>query len=241
MKEIRDVLWEARTREEFPPLAAQGAVVVVPIGSIEQHGLHLPVGVDSRTAEHAARTAARLTTVPAIVTPTIWAAISPHHMVFPGAITLRLHTLNQLITDICTSIVAHGFERILFVNGHGGNRDALGAITLELRHAMSRQIRAVSWFDLVQDVLDGLREGPGSDIGHAGELETSVMLALAPDELRADRRLLVQGITDDPNRATAAKGAAVMHAATERLAVVIAELHAVPGREIVGIEMARED
>ena len=241
MKDTRDVLWEARTREEFPPLAAQGAVVIVPIGSTEQHGLHLPVGVDSRTAEHAALTAARLATVPVLVTPTIWAAISPHHMEFAGTITLRLHTLNQMITDVCASIVAHGFERILIVNGHGGNRNALGAITLELRHTMGRQIRTVSWFDLTQDVLDDLREGPGADIGHAGELETSVMLSLAPDEVRTDRRKLVQGITDDPNRASAAKGEAIMHAATERLAVTIADLHAGSGREIVGIEMAPED
>ncbi len=241
MKNRRDILWEARTREEFPALAAKGTVVAVPIGSTEQHGLHLPVDVDCRTAEHVARAAAGLAPVPVLVTPTLWAAISPHHMEFPGTITLRLQTLAHVLTDLCESIVAHGFERILIVNGHGGNRDALGAVTLELRHTMRRQIRAVSWFDLVQNVLEELREGPGSDIGHAGELETSVMLSLAPGEVRTDRRKLVAGITDDPNRASAEKGEAIMRAAAERLAAIFADLHATPGREIVGIAMAEEE
>lgn len=234
------LLWGERTREEFAALAGAGAVVLVPVGATEQHGLHLPVDVDCRTAWDAALGAARLTGVPALVTPTLWATISPHHMPFAGTISLTLETFYRLLGDLCTSITAHGFERILFVNGHGGNRDALGAATLELRHRLRRQIHAVSWFDLVRDVMDELRDGPGDDIGHSGELETSVVLHLAPQTVRTDREVLVEGITDDPRRATPAKGEALMGAACERLAALVAELHGKPGGEITGIEMVEK-
>lgn len=231
------LLWGERTREEFAALADGRAVVLVPVGATEQHGLHLPVDVDCRTAWNAALGAARLASAPVLVTPALWATISPHHMPFAGTISLTLETFCRLLGDLCTSITAHGFERILFVNGHGGNRDALGAATLELRHRLQRQIHAVSWFDLVRDVMDDLREGPGDDIGHSGELETSVVLHLAPQTVRADREELVEGITDDPKRATPEKGATLMSAACERLAALVADLHGRPGREITGIEM----
>lgn len=240
MKDESEILWGSRTREEFDALAAAGAVVIVPIGATEQHGLHLPVDVDCRAAEHTARTAARIASVPVLVTPTIWAALSPHHMPHRGTITLTLDTLARLLSDLCGSITAHGFERILFVNGHGGNTGILSAATLELRHRLQRQVETVSWFDLVGDVMAELREGPGDDVGHAGEIETSVMLYLAPDLVRLERGELVTGITDDPRRATAEKGELLLRTAAERLAGLVAGLHARPGREIVGIQMVEK-
>lgn len=239
MKPERDILWTERTRAEFGDYARRGGVVVVPVASIEQHGEHLPVDTDCHTAEYVARTAARQVEEPVLVTPIVAYAISPHHMAFPGTITLRLETLGRVLTDICECIVAHGFERILFLNGHGGNREALGAIALELRHRLDRQIRAITWFDLVRPTMDALREGPGDDIGHSGELETSAMLYLDPEAVRAERYALVEGITDDPAPASAEKGARLMEDAAAAVAAALRDIAARPGRGIVGIERAR--
>jgi len=239
VKPERDILWAERTRAEFADYATRGGVVVVPIGSIEQHGLHLPVDTDCHTAEYVARTAARLVDdVPVLVTPTIACALSPHHMAYGGTITLRLETLLRVLSDLCECIVAHGFERILFVNGHGGNSQALGAAALELRHRLDRQIRAVTWFDLVHAAMDALREGPGHEIGHSGELETSAMLFLDPGAVRAERYALVDGVTDDPALATGEKGRRLMQEAARAVAAELRAIAAAPGRHIVGIERA---
>ncbi len=240
MRSERDVLWAERTRAEFAGYAQRGGVVVVPIGSIEQHGLHLPIDTDCHTAEYVARTAARLAEdLPVLVTPTITFALSPHHMPFGGTITLRLATLLAMLTDVCECIVAHGFERILILNGHGGNSQAIGAATLELRYRLDRQIRAITWFDLVHPTMDAIREGPGHEVGHSGELETSAMLYLDPEAVRADRYALVDGITDDPAPATADKGQRLMEDAALAAVAELRSIAAAPGRHIVGIERAR--
>ncbi len=239
MKAERDILWAERTRAEIADYAQRGGVVVVPIGSIEQHGLHLPIDTDCHTAEYVARTAARLAEdLPVLVTPTIPFGISPHHMAFGGTITLRLETLLRLLTDLCECLVAHGFERVLIVNGHGGNAQALGAAALELRHRLDRQIRAVTWFDLVHPTMDAVRGRPGTEIGHSGVLETSAILYLDPEAVRVERMALVDGITDDPAPATAEKGRRLMEAAAQAVANAVRDIAAAPGRHIVGIERA---
>ena len=103
MKAVEEILWTERTREEFPEWAERGAVVIVPIGSTEQHGLHLPVDTDRRTAEYVSYQAAcTAEDVPILVAPTIPLGISPHHMAFPGAISLRVETLMAVLRDVCT-------------------------------------------------------------------------------------------------------------------------------------------
>ena len=241
VRPLADVLWSERTRDEFPPLAARGGIVIVPIASTEQHGQHLPVDTDCRTVEYVAQRAARLVeTVPVLVTRPIPFGVSPHHMVFPGTISLRVETVLHLLEDVCGSIVAHGFERLLILSGHGGNGSTIAAAALELRHRLGRQIHAHSWFDLIPDVIRQTREGPCENIGHAGEMETSCILALAPGSVRQDKYALVPGITDQPSRGAAAKGEKVLNAAADAVAALLLRLAEQGGREIVGIETIRE-
>ena len=243
MRRLFDVLWSERTRDEFAQLAARGAVVIVPIASTEQHGQHLPVDTDCRTVEYVARRAARLVeTAPVLVTRTIPFGVSPHHMAFGGGtISLRVETVLHVLRDVCESIVAHGFERILILSGHGGNGSTIAAAALELRHSLGRQIRAHSWFDLVPDVIRRTREGPCPNIGHAGEMETSCILTLAPESVRQDKYALVEGITDQPSRGTAAKGVVVLSAAAEAVADLLRRMANQSGRDIVGVETIREE
>jgi len=237
LKDEKEILWAERTRAEFPALAEQRAVVVIPIGSTEQHGLHLPVNTDCRTVDYVARAAARqVTDVPVLVTPTITVAISPHHMVFPGTITLRVETLLRVLSDMCESIVAHGFERVLILNGHGGNRATIAAAALELKHRLDREIGSVTWFDLATEAMDAVREGPAPSIGHSGELETSVMLAIDPSVVREDQMLTVPGITDNPARATHRKGQRILDAAVSATVDLLHEIARAPGHNVTGIE-----
>ncbi len=237
-KALRDVLWEERTREEIPDWAKRNTVVIVPIGSIEQHGLHLPINTDCRTAEYVARQAAMLAEdVPVLVTPIIPFGVSPHHMMHAGTISLRIETVIALLRDVCESIIAHGFERIIILSGHGGNGDTIRAAALQMRHQLDRRIEAFSWFELIPDAMNAVREGVGSSIGHSGELETSTIVKLAPETIRRDKMQLVEGVSDDPTLANLAKGEHILAAAVEAVAQRIRRLAAGPGHRPVGIEM----
>jgi creatinine amidohydrolase len=237
MKTIPEVLWAERTREEIPAWAQKGTVVIVPIGSIEQHGHHLPLDTDCRTVEYVARRAACLAEeLPVLVTPTMPLGISPHHMMYAGTITLRVETAIRFLEDVCTSLTHHGFERILILSGHGGNGDTIGAAALELRFRLQRQIQATCWFSLIPQVFETLREGPPVGIGHAGEMETSAILALAPDSVHTDRLHLVSSISDDPITGKATKGAKLLEAGAEAVVQLLRRMAQQPGREVIGIE-----
>jgi creatinine amidohydrolase len=212
------VEWGKLRRGELAALAEAGAWVLLPIGSMEQHGEHLPVDTDTMSAWHVAYGAACAMEHPlAVVTPPVWVGLSPHHMGFPGSITLRLETLSSVIADICASIASQGFEGIVLLNGHGGNQALLQALALELRHKLDLPILHVTYWDLIWELLGEVRKGAGTSIGHSGELETSIQLYLQPQRV-ADDRPLARGVTDDPMLGQAAKGQRLMEAAAEALA-----------------------
>jgi creatinine amidohydrolase len=241
MPALAEVLWSNHTRDEFAALAQRGAVVIVPIASTEQHGIHLPVDTDCRTVEYISRRAAQLIEdVPILITPTIGYGVSPHHMRYGGSISLRVETTILLLRDICESIVANGFERILILSGHGGNGNTIGAAALEMKYRMNREIRACCWFDLIPDTLNEVPEGPSKNIGHSGEAETSAILMLAPELVRLNKLQLVDGITDDPQRGTLAKGQRILEDGAQALVRYLLEMAAAPGRDAAGIEMVEK-
>jgi creatinine amidohydrolase len=237
MKSLAEVLWAERTREEFAAYAERGAVVIVPIGSVEQHGLALPVDTDNREVEYVAQEGARRAAGPVLVTPVIPFGISLHHMMYPaGTITLRVETLLRVLGEVCESVVAHGFDRILLLNGHGGNTGTASAAALELKFRLGRQIQASNWWDLTLSVFSEVCEGPVTEtIGHAGEAEASCILAISPESVRRDRLQVVPGVTDTPARATAEKGQRILAAGAAAVAKLLDEMAARPGRELVGI------
>jgi creatinine amidohydrolase len=238
MKPVQEILWANHTRGEFPEWASRGAVVIVPIASTEQHGLHLPENTDQQTVEYVSREAARRLDVPVLVTPTIPFGVSPHHMIHPGTITFTVETTIRVLKEVCQSIAAHGFERILILSGHGGNGNTVGAAALELKHELKQQVAAFNWFDLVQDKIDAITEGPCHTIGHAGEAETSAVLFTAPELVRTECYALVADISDDPSIGTAAKGERILEAGVEALMAYLKQMAAQPGRRVVGIERA---
>ena len=240
MKSIDDILWSARTRAEMPAWAAKGTVVIVPFSSTEQHGEHLPVDTDRRELDYVAHEAARrLEDAPVLVAPMLAYGISPHHMVHSGTITLSVETAIRVLREICESIAAHGFERIIILGGHGGNSGTISAAALEFRHTMKLQISGLNWWDLCPDEIDAATEGPCHTIGHAGEAETSNILKLAPHLVHKDKQRLVENISDDPSIATAAKGEAILEAGVSAVMAYVRQVAQLPGRKVVAVDRVK--
>ncbi|MGP4091872.1 creatininase family protein [Streptomyces sp. KR55] len=188
------VQWNRLTAAELRALAARDAVVLLPIGATEQHGPHLPTGVDDFLAAEVCRRAAVLAAehTGVVVTPSVPTGLSEHHMAFGGTLTLSLPTLHALLRDFCRSVIRAGFSRILIVNGHGGNMTALNALTTELTAELSTPIAFASSFGVGREVVrDALETQDG--LMHACEGETSMMMAAFPELIRTGHLVEAHG------------------------------------------------
>jgi creatinine amidohydrolase len=175
--------WEELSVPEIETLDRERTVLLLPLGSVEQHGRHLPVGTDTMLASAVSVAAAQRLPRRAVVLPSPWYGLSPHHMRFPGTITLAAGTILALIEDIAASVVAHGFQRLVVVNGHGGNIGLVDVLssTLGYRFYGRARIAALTYFQLAGDAIAKLRLSPPGGMGHACEFETAMMQNLRPD------------------------------------------------------------
>ena len=181
-----EVRWHKLRREQVAAVAAAGGVVLLPIGSVEQHGPHLPLDTDTDAATAVTeRAARRLGDPPALVLPPIWWGLSPYWMGFPGTLTLRPETILALVADLGAGVARHGFRRLVIVNGHGGNAGLVDvAATLLADHGL--RAAALSYWDLIPAEIAARTRHDGGSIGHAGEVETSIGLFLQPDLVRQE-------------------------------------------------------
>jgi creatinine amidohydrolase len=169
---------ERMTWPEVEAARAGGVdAVLIPIGSTEQHGRHMPLDTDCLIARELSRLAAEAGEeegVRLLVAPTMNVTLSWYHMQFPGSLKLSTTTFLTVFREVCDSLAQHGFERLIAVNGHGGN---IAALTVAVNYTMEttgRRVFLVQWWDLAADILAGI-EGP---MIHAEEAETSIALAL---------------------------------------------------------------
>ena len=171
--------WGEQRWPQMKALDRSKIVTILPTGSMEQHGPHLPLQVDHYIANRIAEDLE--TRMPEILTlPPVWAGTSGHHMDFLGTITLRPRVFIDLLRDICTCMHAHGFRRMILLNGHGGNRASLQVLGQELYAEMGFSINVIVYWDLVPELVKSLKKSKSKGMGHSGELETSLMLYLAP-------------------------------------------------------------
>jgi len=147
--------------------------VMVPVGSCEQHGPHLPLDTDAYDAFWLSLKAAEKAQC-ALVAPPIYYGVSLHHMDFPGTITLSPQTLEQVAYEVGVCLTKHGFKKILFENGHGGNTPALEAAAQRIK-AETNAFVAIDTVSLIPDFVEKFIETPYD--AHAGEFETSTTLA----------------------------------------------------------------
>ena len=158
-------------------------VAIVPIGSVEQHSYHLPLGTDTYVAMTIAEEAAEKTG--AVLTPPVWFGWSPQHMVLPGTVTIRPEVLSELTYDIIESLNAHGLNKIILINGHR----IVNVVWMQIcaQRAQSKLGCTVKIFDpayMSKDIVKELGFGP---VGHAEEVETSHMMARYPDMVHLEK------------------------------------------------------
>ena len=161
------------------------STVVFAVGSNEQHGPHLPTSTDSLIGEVLAnKVAGKLGN--ALQAPSINVGCSEHHMAFPGTINLEPETLKSLIRDYCVSLAKHGFKNIIILPSHGGNFDPVREVVIELNQSLA-EVNVIAYTDL-KGLLRFLAEfsskhgiSANESGGHAGESETSMVLAIRKD------------------------------------------------------------
>jgi creatinine amidohydrolase len=156
---------------------APGALVVIPVGAVEQHGPHLPVGHDSYNVQQIAEMAVMRTGDRAIlVTPTISYGASQHHLGFCGTMSLRSSTFLALLCDLGVSLAAGGFRKLFFLNGHGGNRHILRAAVMDLvhDHGCDLIVGTSEYWEIAKAQLSAIGE---KNPGHAGTFETALQMA----------------------------------------------------------------
>jgi creatinine amidohydrolase len=226
---MREVLWERLRRTQIGEAARAGALVIIPIASLEQHAGHLPVNTDSNIVSTIARRAAEtIADFAVLVLPAVWTGYSPHHMAHPGSVTLKYHTFVDVLSQIAASVHAHGFRRILLLNGHGGNSGIVASLRIKL--AEEDGVPGVLGYDYwsLPGMAEAMRQVCPVDrgfVGHSGEFETSVQLHLQPDLVDAAGAAWVPGAFGDPSAGTEAKGKQLVQAAVEALVRLLRRFH----------------
>lgn len=184
----------AMTWTEYRDAVATRAVIIVPVGSIEQHGHHLPFETDIAIATLLADRVAQASN--AIVGSPIpfgykSQALSGGDQIFPGTASLEGYTLTMLARDVLRELLPHWARHVMFLSGHGENQFFLfEAADLVLAGREDAKVGVTGWWQHVPDaLLDDLFEGafPGWDLEHAATVETALMSALSPDSVRLDR------------------------------------------------------
>jgi creatinine amidohydrolase len=242
---MTETAWNRLPAAALRSLAASDAIVLLPVASTEQHGPHLATGVDDfLCSEVCRRTAGKLAPRQAVVVaPTVWFGLADHHVAFGGTFSISLAAYHTVLRDLCRSILQAGFRRIVLVNGHGGNIQALAAIAGDLTRELATPIATATYF------MEGTSEAAGiledqAGVMHACEAETSMMMAAHPDlvdqarlkeahgpafdiagslqpslkRFRSFAELTPSGVAGDARKASARKGEALFEAYASALA-----------------------
>jgi creatinine amidohydrolase len=180
---LKNLTWPEVKSLDFTKL-----IMIFPTGSFEQHGPHLPFTTDTDIVSAIAERVERSMTDRVLLLPTLWPGLSTHHMHFPGTLDVPQTVYIQLVTELCESMTNMGAKKVFILNGHGGNDTPLRAALRELKSS-SPQTRFVfaSYWTLAAKTLREVRESEMGGMGHACEMETSVMLHLHPDRVHIDR------------------------------------------------------
>jgi creatinine amidohydrolase len=242
----QSMMWKELTAADLREKARAGAIVLLPVASMEQHGPHLPVGVDTILCEGVCKAAAEAIAgeMAVVVGPTLWCGMAEHHMDYGGTFTFDIPTYRAVLLCLLKSIGRHGFSRVLIVNGHGGNIAALAAFLPDFARGTNLQIRATTYYELAKPAIGPLLEDQDG-VRHACEAETSMMMVLAPDTVRREklpeahgpehstpqpagvgrfrsfRDFSSSGVVGDARRASSEKGAKLVAACRDAVVAVL--------------------
>jgi creatinine amidohydrolase len=242
---------------------ADTRLALLPVGSTEQHGPHAPLGTDTHTAEAVARAGADRyaereggADAPGgrpVVAPPIPVGVAEEHRAFAGTLWVSPDTFRAYVRETARSLASHGFDRLVVVNGHGGNVDALREVTARLTRDGDLRAVPFTWFDHVDraSAADGDATAPAvPPMGHGGGRETALLRAIAPELVREERveaaregaadrwgdwvegvnlaydteAFSANGVVGDPSEGDAATGERLLDAAAAALAALLAAL-----------------
>jgi len=222
-------------------------MVVAPIAACEQHSRHLPTFTDTILVTAVAEGLEQRLLKQVLLLPTQWMGASSHHLRFGATLSAEVDTHVTMICDILTPLLEDGYQRILVLNGHGGNIDTMHMALRRLQTRYPRrQVTAASYWEIAEKELAELADGPRKSMGHACEFETSMVMALRPELVRRDeikndppppepalRGLYIsedmkqrtqRGAVGYPELATADKGRKCLNAVIDRTVEVVQTL-----------------
>ncbi|ATW27874.1 creatininase family protein [Candidatus Formimonas warabiya] len=228
---------------EFEEARHRTDLVIVPVGSIEVFGPHLPLGSDTLIA---GRLAIRLSEmIKALVAPVVPVGYTRPLMEFPGSLTVTPDQLGQYLQGICTSLIGWGFKKILFFNTHRRNVPIIDHLCLEYLKPQNIKAAQIFWWQMVENNGRQLMTSPDSPYGHAGEACTAVLMEVAPELVNMNaavqgkvkkksrygeifsyssyRENADSGVIGYPDQATPEKGREVVKICLERIAGFVQE------------------
>ncbi|GAB7018713.1 creatininase family protein [Halostagnicola bangensis] len=170
--ELRSATWTDLT-------GCETDLAIIPVGSTEQHGPHAPLGTDFITAESVAKEGVERFDGEVAIAPPIPVGIAEEHRHFSGTMWVSPDTFRAYVRESTMSLASHGFDRIVFVNGHGGNVDALREVASDISRSEDAYAVSFTWFEAVGEYA--------SEMGHGGPLETALLSHIAPELVRTDR------------------------------------------------------
>ena len=187
--------WADLTTTDLVALDRSRIIAVLPVAATEQHGPHLPLSVDTDLVDGVVNACLPhlASDAPVLFLPTQTVGLSPEHARFAGTLTLKPETVIRLWTDIGESVAASGVKKLVLLNAHGGQVSVMDIVARDLRARLGMLVYSVSWFNLP------LTDAQGRDVNalfsaqehrfgvHAGDVETSMMLALRPERVLMDR------------------------------------------------------
>lgn len=193
--------WADHTTAAIAGMDRADLIAVLPVAATEQHGPHLPLSTDTTIVDGIVRAAIPKLpdALPVLFLPTAQVGKSNEHARYPGTLTLSLTTLVAYWSDLAASVVRSGVRKLVFFNSHGGQMNAMDIVARDLRERHGILVVAASWYAL------GLPPGLFSEHElrhgiHGGDVETSLMMALAPDDVRAERRERFGSLTETLER-----------------------------------------
>lgn len=161
-------------------------VVLIPVGSNEQHGPNLALSMDITGATEFCKRASAMAYPKLMVAPSLPWGVSYHHMNFPGTITVSAETFIQTLVEVVSSLQQHGFQRFMIVNGHGGNTAALGNAVVRINEELAPTfVASAIYFSFADEGIDE-QFGIEGITGHACEMETSAAMYLAPEIVKTN-------------------------------------------------------
>ncbi|MGQ9543160.1 MAG: creatininase family protein [Candidatus Bathyarchaeia archaeon] len=241
-------LMEKMTWQDVQARLVETKTVIVPLGSTEEHGYHLPLSTDTQIAYELARRVAEEMNI--LAAPPICYGVCRMGESFPGTVSLTFETLRLLMRDLIESLYRQGFRNIIFIPGHSGTAQLVG-LELSGQEALKKYGDLNLAIIRISKILERLPAGLVSEpLGHAGEVETSIMLAISPDQVRMEgatsenpifpthiivkdsKVFMRSGVIGDATKANVKKGEAILELLVKEICSLIQQIHASSHRSL---------